>query len=145
MNICNIRRTFEQKKERGWDTVYVLLDVHGTILPSTHHEGNKLEFISSDCVPVLQWFSKRKDIKIILWTSSFSDEIVKVIEWLKTFDIEIDYVNRNLECKNTKYADFALKPYFNIIVDDKSGFEPETDWAEIRTELIQIGEWNKTS
>lgn len=141
MNTCNIRRTFAQKKERGWDTIYVLLDVHGTILHSTYAEGNKLEFISPACVPVLQWFTKRKDIKIILWTSSYPDEIAKVIDWLKTYDIEIDFVNRNPECKNTKYADFATKPYFNIIIDDKAGMTPDVDWLFIARELeIVTGE-----
>lgn len=144
MNICNIRRAFEQKAERGWDTLYVMIDVHGVIIPNSYQlHVNRQEFISPNCEEVLQWFSTRKDIKIILWTSSFSIETAHLIEWLAVKGINIDYVNRNPECVNTKYADFTHKPYFNILIDDKAGFEPETDWRAIKTTLIEIGEWDK--
>lgn len=143
MNICNIRKTFELAPARNWDTFYVLVDLHGVIIPGNRERKNVLSFISEDCAEVLRWFTKRKDFKLILWTSSFPDEIVEILEWLKKRHIHFDYVNENPECKNTKYADFYHKPYFNILIDDKAGFEPETDWAAIKKELIAIGEWNK--
>lgn len=143
MNLCNIKRTFELKPLRKWDTLYVLIDVHGVIIPGSWHKANDFRFISEDCLPVLQWFTKRKDIKLILWTSSYTSEIVGIIEWLQKHGITVDYVNRNPECQNTTYADFEHKPYFNILIDDKAGFEPKTDWNEIKMQLIEIGEWDK--
>lgn len=143
MNLCNLKKTFEQKTTRNWDTLYVLLDVHGTIIPNSWHFKNDFRFISPDCQEVLQWFSNRKDFRLILWTSSHTDEIAKIIEWLEEQGIIIDFVNANPECENTDYADFRKKPYFNILIDDKSGFSPETDWAEIKCQLIELGEWDK--
>ena len=144
MNLCNIKRTFELIPVRKWDTIYVLIDVHGTIIPGSWHRKNEFKFISEDCAEVLRWFTKRKDIKLILWTSSREQEIDEIVMWLWAFhDIGIDYVNENPEAKETEYAVFGQKPYFNILIDDKAGFEPEKDWAAIKRELQEIGEWNK--
>ena len=111
MNLCNIKRTFELMPIRKWDTLYVLIDVHGVIIPSSWHRKNDFQFISPDCEEVLQWFSKRKDFRIILWTSSFPSEITELIGWLGKHNIRMDDVNSNLECRNTEYADFSYKPY----------------------------------
>lgn len=143
MNLCNIKRTFELLPIRKWSTLYVLVDVHGVIIPGSWHDENEFKFISKDCVEVLQWFTKRKDFRIILWTSSKESEIEKITVWLVKHGIMVDYVNENPECQAAPYADFSKKPYFNILIDDKAGFEPEKDWAEIKCQLIELGEWEK--
>lgn len=142
MNLFNIKNTFKLKYIKNWDTIYILIDVHGVIIPNSLH-GNVYTFICNDCIEVLQWFSKRKDICIILWTSSYSGEIAALIDWLAMYAIDIDYVNHNPQEKNTDKADFTYKPYYNILLDDKAGLEPLTDWAEIKKQLIDIGEWSK--
>ena len=143
MNLCNLKRTFALKPQRGWDTMYVLVDVHGTIIPGSWHTKNDFRFISEDCKEVLQWMTKRKDFRIIIWTSSTGDEIVGIIQWLASHNIFIDYHNGNPEVRDTEYACFDYKPYFNILIDDKAGFEPERDWAELKCQLIELGEWDK--
>lgn len=135
MNLCNLRRTLELRPIRNWDTLYVLIDVHGVIIPGSWHKYNDFRFISEDCIEVLQWFTKRKDFKLILWTSSHDDEIVAIIEWLNKFNIDINFVNRNPECKNTEYANFSNKPYFNILIDDKASFDPTIDWLLLGKEI----------
>lgn len=137
-----IRKTFENKKAKNWDTMYLLLDVHGVILPSSWHKTNEFRFVCEDCIEVLQWFSKRTDFRLILWTSSYETETTPMCKWLEEFEIHIDYVNGNPNEPNNKYADFSFKPYYNILLDDKAGFTPE-DWKEIKAELIAIGEWDK--
>jgi hypothetical protein len=141
MNLCNIEKTFELKAKNNWDTLYVLLDLHGPVILS--HSHDTFQFITEDCIEVLRWFSKRKDFRIILWTSSYVSEIEDIIKWLSIYEIDVDYVNCNPECKNTKKADFHKKPYFNICIDDKAGFEPLTDWKEIKKLLIVLKEWDK--
>ena len=146
MNTNHIRREFESKVERGWEFVYIMVDLHNTIIAGTKdHSKIILEFTSNECKEVLQWFSKRRDVKLILWTSSKIDEITRVMEWLEKNGITFDYVNHNPECKNTAYAEFDKKPYFNILIDDRAGFDAEVDWAEIRTELRKMKEWDKIS
>jgi len=142
MNLCNIRRTFvELRPKKKWKIIYWLIDVHGVIIPGSFHRKNDFQFISPDCVEVLRWISEREDQKLILWTSSYESELIELTNWLGTQGILIDCINQNIWEKNTEYADFSKKPYFNILVDDKSGFEPEKDWAAVKQELINIGEW----
>jgi hypothetical protein len=63
------------------------------------------------------------------------------MDWLASHGIHVDHYNCNPDEKNTPYADFSLKPYFNILIDDKAGFDPNTDWDGIRKTLIRIGLW----
>lgn len=152
MNLCNIRRTFvELRPKRNWKTIYWMVDVHGVIIPGSwktkmvgdNLPENDFHFIAPECKEVLQWISKRDDQKLILWTSSYERELLNLYEWLKSHDIWVADFNMNPFEENTDYADFSKKPYFNILIDDKAGFEPEKDWAAVKQELIDIGEWNK--
>lgn len=43
----------------------------------------------------------------------------------------VAYFNVNLDCQNTLTGDFTRKFYYDILLDDKAGFEPEKDWKEI--------------
>jgi hypothetical protein len=150
MNICNIRRTFELKPIRGWKTIYWLVDVHGVIIPGSWHKKNTFKMISEDCVEVLNWITKRKDQRLVLWTSSRPQEIEEIVLWLwSKYGIQVDDVNSNLECKGASYADFSFKPYFNILIDDKSGMEPEIDWLLVGKTLEDVTgdsiiKWNET-
>jgi hypothetical protein len=140
MNTFNISETFRLKAERNWDTIYVVVDLHGTIAKPFHDCFE----LYPGALEVLQWFSDRPDIKIILWTSSHFEEVKSVLVNLKLSGVTIDFVNANPLEANTKRADFSKKFYFNILLDDKAGFEPETDWFAIKEELIRIGEWKVT-
>lgn len=144
MNICNIKRTFvELRPKRNWKTIYWLVDVHGVIIPGSWHRQNEFRFIVPEAKEVLQWISERNDQRLILWTSSYPKETESLVQWLADNWITVDWVNENPEEEHTEYADFSKKPYFNILIDDKAGMEPEKDWAVIKQELIDIGEWNK--
>lgn len=143
MNLFNVRATFEQKVKRGWDTIYILIDVHGVLIPGSYHLKNDFTVYCPEELEVLEWFTNREDIKIILWTSSYASEVTDIMNWFGDKGIFFDYVNENPECRHTQYADFSRKPYFNILFDDKAGFEPGSDWKAIKEELISIGEWSK--
>lgn len=139
MNVFNIERTFRFKEEKKWDMIYVAIDAHGTIIRPYHH---CIDFYP-DSVEVLQWMTRRKDIRIILWTSSHSKEVVELVREGKRRNITFDYCNRNPLEFNTDRACFDLKFYFNILLEDKAGFEPESDWLLVKNELLRIGEWDK--
>ena len=137
MNLFNIERTFQLKKERGWDTLYVAVDLHGTLVKPYH---DKIEFY--DYAPdVISWFNNRPDFKVILWTSSHPKEIAEFLKLAEEFCLRFDFVNENPLEKNRGFACFDQKFYFNILLDDKAGFVGETDWPLIISELKRIGEW----
>ena len=144
MNLFNIERAFKWKAERGWDTLYWLVDIHDTILKGKYSNDQDLT-PTEDAIEVLKWITDREDQKIIIWTSSYAEHFNTLKDFYKNqFDIVLDFHNCNPECHNTDYADFTTKPYFNIALDDKCGFEIETDWFLIKKELIRIGEWKKS-
>ena len=145
MNLFNIRRTFEMKKAKNWPEIYWCIDLHGTIIPSGKTESDQTDAAKfyPGAQEVLEWLSNRKDILIILWTSTPAARIPNVLEWLEDNNIHFDFVNHNNHAKDTPRSDFSKKFYFNVLLDDRAGFEPETDWLAIKNELIAIGEWDK--
>lgn len=44
----------------------------------------------------------------------------------------MDYINSNPEVTDKHYADYSLKFYINLILDDKAGFLPEEDWRALK-------------
>ena len=136
-NTFNIENTFLLKRERNWPMLYVVVDLHGTIIKPEH---DRIEFYS-DAIKVMKWFNGRPDFKTILWTSSFPEEIAKFKEACQKEGISFDFTNENPLEANSKRASFDEKFYFNILLDDKAGFNGSSDWTRIKNALVEIGEW----
>ena len=133
-NDFNIETAFRHKAERGWQTLYVAVDLHGTLIKPGH---DCIEFYPS-AIEVMKWFNRRNDFKVILWTSSHNKEISEFLDAAKRDGISIDFVNENPLEANSKRACFDKKFYFNILLDDKAGFIGETDWTLIARILEKI-------
>lgn len=136
----NIIRAFEaafyRAKENNWDYIVVLVDIHDTIFKATYSKEEKYEYIGK-AKDALQVMSARKDIKIILWSSTFNK--IQYILQLDKDNIIVDAFNRNIdEIENTGIACFDEKPYFNVGIDNAFGFEPERDWDDIYNYLSQL-------
>lgn len=138
MNIIKaFEHAYRQKAAKKWDYIYVAVDIHGTIFKPTYssfysHNDEYYPYAKE----VLQMMSRRKDIKLILWSSTPSDILVKY--WKNFYNndnIIFNYINENPEVKDTNIASFKNKFYFNVGLDDKFGFEPETDWLDIKQML----------
>ncbi len=133
------------KAEKGWTEIYIVVDLHGTIIPSgrstNDNQDNMVMYDGAE--EVLKWFSNRKDIFLILWTATPKERSPMVLDWFKQRGINFDWLNENPHALNTPRSDFSKKFYFNILLDDRAGFEPETDWYAIKNELIRLDEWNK--
>lgn len=98
-----------------------------------------------NALKVLRYLSSREDFVLILWTSSHLTPTIKVVTDLRREGVIFKYVNQNPECPNDELCDFTGtgKFYFNILLDDKSGFEGATDWFLIENELKRVGEWKQ--
>lgn len=142
MNVFNIERALQQKRERLWDKIYVLVDAHGTLIKPYH---NCIEFYPI-APEVMMWFNNRRDFSTILWTSSHPNEIAAITAMAGKIGFGFNFINENPREANSERACFERKFYFNILLDDKAGFEPETDWELIKLELLRLGEWhNRTN
>lgn len=143
MNLFNIKKAFVMKKENQWPEIYWCIDLHGTIIPSGKNskDGKDTLVFYPYAQEVLKQLSDRKDIILILWTSTPIHRIPPIWQWLIDNGINFTYINGNPHAKNTSRSDFDKKFYFNVLLDDRGGFEPEVDWKLIKDELISIGEW----
>lgn len=137
MNIIKaFEAAFYRAKENNWDYVVVLVDIHDTIFKATYSKEENYEYIGK-AKDALQVMSARKDIKIILWSSTFSK--IQYILQLDKDNIIVDAFNRNIDgIENTGIACFDEKPYFNVGIDNAFGFEPERDWDDIYNYLSQL-------
>lgn len=142
MNIFNIENAFTRMREKKWNYLTVAVDYHGTIAGASREPG-KLGEIYPNAINVLKQFSDREDIKLVLWTSSHINDIVKVCIQLEKHGITFDAINSNPFNESNTLSDFSKKFYFNILLDDKAGFVGETDWILIENELRRIGEWKE--
>jgi hypothetical protein len=140
MNLFNIERSLQMKVQRDWNTLYVAVDLHATLIKPYYDDI--FEFYP-DAIEVIQWFNKRPDFRVILWTASYPNEIKEFLKEAKENDITFDYINENPRELNSRKGCFDDKFYFNILLDDKAGFVGETDWTLIKNELIRLGEWDK--
>lgn len=135
MNIIKtFNNAFERAKAKNWDYIYILVDVHGTIFVPSYLNKENYEFYPY-AKEALQLLSKDPNIKLILWTSSTFEAAMDYSIVLNRNKIYFDYWNCNPEVEkqetDPETLDLSSKYYFNIGIDDKFGFEPETDWKLI--------------
>lgn len=122
-----------QKKqvERKYESLYWCIDVHGVILTPTYELNNSGATYYPYCLKTLKILSDLPDQKIILWSSSYMQQLNIVRRNLEDEDIDIDFLNSNPDYTMTEICDFSQKFYFDILLDDKAGFEAGSDWEEI--------------
>jgi hypothetical protein len=135
MIIDSIKTAFETSRKKGWTKMYFAVDIHGTMIKPNYQKGNIPTDFYTDALESLQLMSKRDDIVLILYTCSNPDEIIKYKKLLKDNLIYFRYANKNPEVENESYGYYDDKFYFSVLLDDKAGFNPHTDW-KIITEFL---------
>jgi len=142
-----IRNAFMKKLKRGWmpwPRLYCAVDLHDVIIPGTYTFNNEGKQPYPYAIEVLQWLTNRKDMCLILFTSSHFVPTLNVRKWLsKEYEIGFDFVNENPECLDNELCCFASKFYFDLMFEDKAGFNGMVDWKNIKDCLVEIGEWEK--
>jgi hypothetical protein len=127
-----ITKQYAKQMKNHWYESYWMIDIHGVIChPNYDLDKLELKFVNTFARTALQMLSQRDDIRLILHTSSYPDQIMEYIKILEEDEIFFDYLNENPEIRS--YEDFGYyesKPYFDIYLDDKAGFVPD-EWMEI--------------
>ena len=137
MNIINtINEAYKKFEQSNWEKIYWVIDLHGTIIGHTDKKDiNIVPPVYPHVEPVLSLLSQRGDICLILNTSTSRTHLEKTLEYLKKLGIKFDYINENPESRSSEFTDYSKKYYYDILLDDKAGFEPE-DWWEIELFVI---------
>lgn len=133
MIIKAIERAYKKAKEKQWDKLYWAIDLHGTCLKS-NYELDKHEWINDDVRNCMDHILHLPESKVIIWTSTDINQKESVKDLLEEAGC-ISYWNCNPEVSNTETGCFDEKFYFDILLDDKAGFDPEIDWKVIKNWL----------
>lgn len=126
----SIKNAYDLALQRKWNKIYWAIDLHGVCFVS-NYKANTYEFINERVIAGLRTIASLAESRIILWSSCYTDEQIKIIELFNNNGIRVDYFNANPEVENTTTGDFSNKFYFSILLDDKAGFDPEKDWETI--------------
>ncbi len=140
-----IHRAISKKRERNYPLTYWAIDLHATIIKPTYSKpqhNEKYEFYEN-AIDVLQWLTELPNQILILWTSTKNDDIQLILKELSKHCINFDYVNRNPECTSSSVCCFDKKFYFDILLDDKAGFDPKQDWTSVKNCLIKFKEFKR--
>lgn len=122
---------YRKKGERNWDKIYVFVDIHETILYPTYSKDETDGKFYPFSKETLIMLSERDDVSLGIYSCTSIKRLTKYLDFFRSHNIKFEHININNETKDTKYADFSQKPYFDVLIDDKAGFNGETDWAEI--------------
>lgn len=136
---------FETMKRKNWVYTYWAFDLHSTVIKPNYEAGNiPKEFypLAKEC---LQQISKCPHIKMIMYTCSFPNEQKEYLDYFKENGIRFDFVNKNTDVKTEEggYGYYEDKPYFNVLFEDKAGFDAENDWEYVKELLIEKQYWNE--
>jgi hypothetical protein len=132
MILRSIEKCFSLASSKGWDKTYWAFDIHGTIVRPNYQPGKISTVFYPEAKEVMQMLSTRKDVIRILYTCSYPHEIEQYLAYFSEHGIHFDYVNQNPEIACGAYGYYEDKFYFNVLFDDKAGFDGETDWKLIK-------------
>ena len=125
-----IQHLLENREKNGYEYLYFLIDVHNTILVPSFDKTE--EYIYYDgAKEALQLLSKCKFIKLIMWTSTYKDKIDLYVTHFNENNIHFDFINENPMMKNTTIGCFNEKFFYDVGIDDKFGFDAQSDWKTL--------------
>jgi hypothetical protein len=117
---------------KKWDNIYIAVDLHGVIVKPTYMTHEDVFDFYPGAIEALNVLSKIPEVKLILFTGSYRDVIENVLSALIDRHVYFDYVNENPEVENTYYLNTRCKLYYDVLFDDKAGFQPEADWPQVQ-------------
>lgn len=138
MIINTFIKEFEKARKRNWKYIYAFIDLHETCVKPNYQVGNITTEFYPFAKEALQAMSKREDLILVMWTCSHPEEIKQYLEYFAAQDIVFKFVNENPEVVTDKlsHGNYDKKPYCNILIDDKAGFEV-SEWFDI-LEFVNI-------
>jgi hypothetical protein len=128
-----INQSFLDKERKGFDKTYYFFDIHGTILKPNYKAGDIPKEFYPYAKEVLKFITGISDIVMCLYTCSHTHEVKEYLEFFKNEGIVFTYINENPEVVTdlNGYGCYDTKPYMNVLFEDKSGFDSETEWEEV--------------
>jgi hypothetical protein len=124
----------QMQQRKGWDYLYVAVDVHDTVLKANYSTEDIPREFCKGALRAMQLLTMMRRVKLIMWTSSTPEDIAKYDAYFRENHIRFDFFNENPDVPSKGFGYFERKPYFNLMVEDKAGFDtlPDfNDWDEL--------------
>ena len=133
-----IDREYQNMKDRNWDRIFLFFDLHGTVIKPNFEVGNtKIEYYPY-AKETLLFLTDKIDVDLNIYTCSHEHEILEYQRKFKKDGIFFKYVNENPDVQTNGYGNYDKKPYMNLLVEDKAGFEPTEDWLPMLNKFKEI-------
>ena len=132
-----MQKAFDLAKERSWEKTYWAFDIHETIIIPNYKYGDIPTEFYPFAKEVMQTISNREDICLIMYTCSHPNEIREYLKLFEENGIKFEYINRNPEVQSEGYGDYEDKLYFNDLFEDKTGFDANIDWINVKNKLAE--------
>ena len=132
---------FNRMREKNWEKIYVVVDIHDTILRACYEDEETYDYFPL-AKETLRRMSLREDLCLILWSSCHRDRLMEYAKHFQDDGIWFDYINENPEVDNTLLQNFEEKLYMNVGIDDKFGFDAESDW-EVISNVLDEYPWKR--
>lgn len=93
----------------------IAVDFDGTLI------NNKYPILENPNMELINFILRhRKDYIWVLWTCRSGEMLQDAIDYMKSFDIEFDYVNENRPDAIAKWNNDSRKVWANWYIDDKN-------------------------
>lgn len=132
-----MQKAFDLAKERSWEKTYQAFDIHETIIIPNYKYGDIPTEFYLFAKEVMQTISNREDICLIMYTYSHPNEIKEYLKLFEENGIKFEYINRNPEVQSEGYGYYEDKLYFNVLFEDKTGFDVNNDWINVKNKLAE--------
>lgn len=129
--IKSMEREYGLMEPRNWDRIFMFFDLHGTVIKPNRIVGNTDIEYYPYAKETLQILSKQSDVDLNIYTCSHEHEIIEYQKKFKADGINFKYVNENPDVETGGYGNYDIKPYMNVLFEDKAGFFGETDWEPV--------------
>lgn len=140
MLLTHIKKTFKISQEKEWFETYWAFDLHGTIMKPTYNLNDQSILYYPFAKETLQHICNyRPDIIPIIWTSSYPNEIEVYVKQFENDGIKFKHINSNpgISSNMGNFGYYETKFYFNVLFEDKAGFDPTKEWEPIYKYLIE--------
>jgi hypothetical protein len=125
-----VRKAYEYNKKVGRVNFFISVDIHDTIAESNYSDDMPMVI---DCaIDALKKLNSFPEIVLILFSSSYNHS--QYIEYFKKHGVFFKYFNENPEVCDTKTGDFSKKFFYNLLIDDKAGFD-RSDWITVTSSV----------
>ena len=94
--ISYIEKVFNGLNNGSFKCIYIMVDVHNTILKPTFDKKETFEYFPY-AKETLQLLSEKENIKLIMWTSSYDEKIQMYLKHFEENGIIFNFVNENKE------------------------------------------------